>query len=194
MSPCQARISNYRQVARLSPTPNQVTDRTPPLERMTIKKTMLLALAALAFGVAAQDTPESEWQETQVPAPPAFNTDRLVALEMPPYVSMRFGIDPATLTITRDGVVRYVVVATNSTGSYSAMYEGIRCATGEVKVYARSSAAGSWNTVKDPQWQALNSTVSKHAMILAKEAACADGTSSTARSVDAIVNALKSRY
>ena len=166
----------------------------PPLERMTIKKVTLVGLVALAFSAAAQDALDSDWQETKTPAPPAFNQDRLVALEMPPYVSMRFGVDPSTLTITPDGVVRYVMVATNATGSFSAMYEGIRCATGEVKVYARSSAVGNWNVIKDPQWQALNRMVSKHAMVFARRAACADGTSATAKSVDAIVKALNSPY
>jgi hypothetical protein len=160
---------------------------------MTIKKMILVALATLAFGVAAQDTTEPEWREILVP-PPAFNKDKLVSLEMPPYVTLEFGIDPTTLSITPDGVVHYVIVATNATGSFSAMFEGIRCATGEVKVYARSSTAGSWNIIKDPEWQALNRTVSKHAMVFARQAACADGTSATARSVDAIVNALKSKF
>lgn len=161
---------------------------------MTIKKTTLIGLLALAFGAAAQDAPDADWQETAAPPPPAFNKDKLVALEMPPYVSLNFGVDPSTLTITPDGVVRYVMVATNATGSFSAMYEGIRCATGEVKVYARSSTVGSWNVIKNPPWQALNSTVSKHAMVLARQAACADGTSAAARSVDAIIHALKSGY
>ena len=35
---------------------------------------------------------------------------------MPPYMSLKFGIDPGTITITPDGIVRYVVVASNRSG------------------------------------------------------------------------------
>ena len=61
---------------------------------------------------------------------------------MPRYVTIKFGIDPDSLTISKDGIVRYVVVAAAESGSRTAMFEGIWCRTGEVKVYARSGSDG----------------------------------------------------
>lgn len=158
---------------------------------MKLEKLFWLGLTLLALSTSAQVVTEPDWKETEAPPPPSFNKDKLIPIEMPKYVSLRFGVDPATLTITPDGIVRYVMVASNATGSISAMYEAIRCATGEVKTYARYAANGKWSSVQDPQWHGLNDNLpSKHALALARQGVC-DGRSMAASSVDAIVNALK---
>ena len=136
---------------------------------------------------------DPDWKEVDVPAAPAFSKDRLIPVAMPPYVTLRFGVDPATLTITNDGVIRYVMVAQSgdSKGAFSAMYEGIRCVSGEFKTYARFSASGQWAPVNNPQWRPLNdNNTSKHALALARQGAC-DGRSARARSVPTMISALK---
>jgi hypothetical protein len=151
------------------------------------------ALCLLVTGLIAhaQLVPvDPDWQESDAPEPPQFSRDKLLALEMPPYVTLQFGVDPGTLSVTSDGIVRYVVVASNAGGSSSAFYEGIRCATGEVKTYARANSAGHWTVVKDAQWRGLNDNQpSKHAIAFARQAAC-DGAT-TARTPGDIVRALK---
>jgi len=150
-------------------------------------------LCLLVTGAAAQAQlipVDSDWQESEAPAPPSYSRTKLLALEMPPYVTLQFGIDPATLSITPDGIVRYVTVASNAGGSSSAFYEGIRCATGEVKTYARANSAGQWTVVKDAQWRGLNDNQpSKHAIAFARQAACEGAT--TARTPDDIIRAMK---
>ena len=154
----------------------------------------LVAAGVFACSMAAQAVmPEvnPDWKEAEVTAPPAFNTKQLLPIEMPSYVSLKFGVDPSTLAIAPDGIVRYVMVATNASGSVNAMYEGIRCATGEVKTYARSSANGVWTQVKEPQWRNLTDNLpSKHAMAFARQGAC-DGRSAPAGSAGEIIKALK---
>ena len=133
---------------------------------------------------------DPDWKETDVPAPPAFNHDKLLPLEMPPYVSLQFGIDPATLVVTPDGIVRYVVVARTTSGSVTAFYEGIRCATAQFKTYARANNEGVWTQPGAAVWRDLNANVpSKHAIVFARQAAC-DGATA-ASSVADIVRALK---
>jgi len=151
----------------------------------------VLALT-LATGLQAQLAPEDpDWKESEAPTPPAFSTDKLLPLAMPPYVSLQFGIDPATLDIAPDSIVRYVVVARNATGSVTAMYEGIRCATGEVKTYARAGNSGVWSVVTEPQWRGLTDNLpSKHAWVFARQAAC-DGRAAAASTTADIVKALK---
>ena len=74
--------------------------------------------------------------------------------------------------------------------SINAFYEGIRCAKGEVKVYARANAGGAWTLVKDPQWRGLNDRQpSKHALALAQQGAC-EGNAS-ANSAAEILRKLK---
>jgi hypothetical protein len=162
---------------------------------MQIKVLFSLVLAVLAMLVgpayAQRAEDDADWKEVEVPAPPAFNKDKLLAIEMPPYVSLKFGVDPATLSVTKDGVVRYVMVATSSSGSINAMYEGIYCAKGTFKTYARWGSSGQWVAAIDPQWRPfLDNNTSKHALALARQGAC-NGRSATASSVKDIVNALK---
>lgn len=147
-----------------------------PLRRLAnaLKNYLLLGLAYSAPGLHAQipaDNPD--WQETTAPAPPGFDANQLVSVDMPLYVSMKFGVDPATLAVTPDGIVRYVMLAVSPSGGVTAFYEGIRCATAEVKSYARANADGIWTLVKEPDWRRLNDKMpSKHALALARQGAC----------------------
>lgn len=156
-----------------------------------LKHVMVLGLALCALSVQAQGlVDDPDWKETEVPAPPAFRTDHLVAIDMPSYVTLKFGVDPATLAITPDGIVRYVMVAMNASGSVNAMYEGIRCAKGEVKTYARTTSSGAWSVLKEPQWRDLSDNLpSKHAIAFARQGACDGGMA--ASSVADILDYLK---
>jgi len=163
----------------------------PESHLMRTLLTCLLVLLAWAPQVQAQRVSEDpDWKEVEAPAPPAFSLDKLLPLNMPPYVSLQFGVDPATLALTTDGVVRYVVVARNASGSANAMYEGIRCATGEVKTYARTNSQGAWVALSNPQWRRLNDNhPSKHSQVFARQGACDANT--PANSVAEIIKALK---
>ena len=116
---------------------------------------------------------EVEWVEVAVPEAPAFSTTNGIAIDMPRHVSVKVAVDPATLAIGSDGVVRYVATMTNTSGSVSAVYEGIRCTTDEVKTYARWSSSGQWTRTTEPTWKEINSNLpSKHAYAIARQGAC----------------------
>jgi len=157
------------------------------------KRWLLLGLVCCTVGAQAQGLVDNpDWKEADVPAPPRFDPNRRVAIDMPVYVSMQFGVDPDSLAITPDGIVRYVMVAVSPSGSVNAFYEGIRCATGEVKTYARANASGVWTIVKEPEWRGLNDRQpSKHALALAQQGACEGHTS--ANSVADLLRNLKSK-
>ncbi|RYF72289.1 MAG: hypothetical protein EOO29_28600, partial [Comamonadaceae bacterium] len=113
-----------------------------------------------------------EWKETDAPPPPAFEIRRLVPLEMPRYMSLRFGVDPTTISITGDGVVRYVVVAhRDNAETVNAFYEGVRCATGEYKTYARYSGS-AWDAVDASEWKRIDDRNSIYTYQLARQALC----------------------
>lgn len=150
-----------------------------------------LSALTLTLCLSAQAEIEPDWKELPAPPAPAFSADRLLPIEMPRYLNVRFGVDPGTFAISADGIVRYVVVATSESGAVNAMYEGIRCATGEVKTYARFGANGQWIKASDTKWQGLNDNLrSKHALALARQGVC-DSRSTTASSVAEIIKALK---
>ena len=140
---------------------------------MKLDKIGGVSLLLFAAGALAQVDTETDWKEGVVPPPPSFNKDKLIPIDMPPFVSLKFGVDPATLTISTEGILRYVMVASNASGSISAMYEGLRCATGEVKTYARYNSSGQWSLVSSPTWQRLNDNrPSQHALALANQGVC----------------------
>lgn len=158
---------------------------------MNRSKLIWLGLALVSLSASALPEIDPDWKESVAPPAPSFNKDQVIPIEMPRYVSLRFGVDPATLVITPDGIVRYVMVATSESGVLSAMYEGIRCATGEVKTYAHYTSSGNWATVKDPKWQGMNDNLrAKHALAFARQAAC-DSRSTVTISPAEIIKALK---
>jgi hypothetical protein len=131
-----------------------------------------------------------DWKEIEAPPPPAFNVDKLLTFDVSRGSSLVYGVDPSTLSIGSDGVVRYVMVATSASGASNVLYEGIRCTTAEVKTYARRTSEGSWNQVANPRWTSLfDNMPSRHALQFARSGAC--DNAAQASSVDEIVRRLK---
>jgi hypothetical protein len=132
-----------------------------------------LVLALLAGAAQAQvSTPDPDWKEEEAPPPAPLRLDRLIPIDIPGS-TLRFGVDPASVVLTSDGIVRYVVVATSGSGAVNAFYEGIRCTTAETRVYARHNPDSGWVPVKDGQWRSLHETrPSHHSLAIARNGAC----------------------
>jgi hypothetical protein len=130
-------------------------------------------LVMCSFAWAQKVVEQVEWVEEKTPHVPAFAKTALVPIDMPSHVSLKVGIDPATITVGNDGVVRYVMVMTNASGSVNAVFEGIRCTTDEVKTYARLNSSGNWSDMVDAQWKGINDNMpSKHAFAFARQGGC----------------------
>jgi hypothetical protein len=142
------------------------------------------AWAQKAGTTVGTPAPTADWVELAAPPEPAFNSDATLPLDMPPHVSVKVGIDPATIAVGGDGVVRYVVVMKNASGSVNAAYEGIRCLTDEVKTYARWSTSSAWSPATEPQWRDINGNMaSKHAFTFARQGACANRLAPTSAEI-----------
>lgn len=150
-----------------------------------------LALLVAAGGVHAQLAPlDPDWREVEAPPAPAFSLDGLIPLEIP-RSTLRFGVAPASVSLGADGIVRYVVVATGPSGAVNALYEGIRCNSGEYKIYARHNPGSGWVIANDPQWLPLQAaTMHRHALTIARTGACVGH--GTAISAAKIVSDLRS--
>lgn len=131
-----------------------------------------LVLAAVA-SFAQMTTPlDPDWREIEVPPPPPLRTERLIPLELP-GMALQFGVDPASISVGEDGIVRYVVVARSPSGVINANYEGIHCQMANVKVYARHNADSGWVRTRDPQWVPIHTTPnSRHSLLIARGGAC----------------------
>jgi hypothetical protein len=144
-----------------------------------LRATGLLAACTLLVGAAAHaqyaDLDRADWKEDSVPPPPTYSTSRLIDIEMPRSASVRMGIDPGTIQINHDtGIVRYVVVA-RGPSAVNASYEGIRCATGEYRIYARQVQGAPWAPSSDSEWKSMRGQTSvlvQHPYRLARDGLC----------------------
>jgi hypothetical protein len=130
-------------------------------------------LAASTVFAHAQLVPEDpDWKEVQAPAPPAaLRTQGLVPIEVEAS-QLRWGIDPASVSVGADGIVRYVVVARGDGNAVNAFYEGLRCSSGEVKVYARRSSEGGWVPAAGEWRTVFNNKAERHSLVIARNGAC----------------------
>ena len=143
----------------------------------------LLAASLLAVGAAASaqyaNADLADWKEDTVPPPPAYSVSGLVDVEMPRGSSVRMGVDPNTIALNHDtGIVRYVVVA-RGPSAVNATYEGIRCATGEFRIYARQVQGGEWAPNSETDWKTMvgqNNIMIRHPLQLARSGMCMGST------------------
>jgi hypothetical protein len=138
-----------------------------------LRRILVLACAGATLAASAQVTTDNpDWKELDAPAPPVLRTQGLIPLEVQGS-SLRFGVDPGSITVGADAIVRYVVVATSSSGTTNGIYEGVRCSTGDVKVYARHNPDTGWVPARNSEWQPLQATAnSRYSLQVARSGAC----------------------
>lgn len=149
---------------------------TSLLRRASRLLSVALPVLVLAQAVSAQVFTNPDWKESPAPPAPEFDHRRMIEIDMPRVYDLKYGVDPKTLAITDDGVVRYVVIA-KSTGpgaALNAFYDGVRCATGEIKTYARYSG-DAWHSVENPEWVPLGQAKTRYNLALARQALCRSG-------------------
>ena len=124
---------------------------------------LLLTCGALLPNVAsAQSRPaepaegeedKKEWGEVEVKLPPHSKPGNLIRFEVSSASSNRFYIDPDSVSVGGDGVVRYTLVIRSAAGAENISYEGIRCETREQKYYAFGRRDGNWSSAQSPEWR-----------------------------------------
>ena len=56
------------------------------------------------------------------------------------------------MALSADRVLRYTVILQSASGSSNIIYEGIRCATEEVKTFAYGTKDGRFERMAQPKW------------------------------------------
>jgi len=105
------------------------------------------AAAALAAGCAAP-------RPAEAPAalPPYPPRGEFIEFFVSAASELRFFIEAGSLSVGPDGIVRYVLIARSPAGAVNVSYEGLRCETGEVRLYATGGEAG-WSG-RPGEWRA----------------------------------------
>lgn len=120
----------------------------------------VVGLAIAAAGVTGQTwaglllAPDPNWQELEeVPLPALVNEASLRPIVVDGASRNRFYVDEDSVSVGEDGVVRYVLVVRAAGGAENVSFEGLRCATGQWRLYAMPDAEGAWQAVKGGHWK-----------------------------------------
>lgn len=89
--------------------------------------------------------------------PPLPKPQNLVPIDTGPTATYSFALDAKSLTVGKDDVIRYTVVATSPSGAVNIFHEGFRCKTFEYRQYAFGSKSGKWVPARSERWQVVSS-------------------------------------
>lgn len=132
---------------------------------------------------------ERNFQEEAFAYPPAPKAEDLVEFAVSAQATFRFFVDVRSVSVGRDGVVRYTLVARSPNGVDNVSFEGIRCKAGAVKVYAGLRREGTWAPRPNAAWQEIQpKTIQRWHQVLRREYFCPQDAiiSDSAEGVDAL--------
>jgi hypothetical protein len=139
--------------------------RFSPRRNVTSAGGLPILLLALLAGAAAADEEEG-WRQEYVPEAPAWKEQET---ELPAWPDagrqlevtvnqanfpFRVFIDPESLSIGEDRVLRYTVVVVSASGARNISYEGIRCSKRSYRRYAYG-AGDEWVPLAAEPWRPL---------------------------------------
>ena len=93
--------------------------------------------------------------EPEVKLPPVPKEQGLLPFAVYPRTEIEYFVDPASISLPGEGIVRFTVVA-RSSAAVNISYEGFRCLTRENKVYARANRDGAWIPTKGAGWDPIS--------------------------------------
>jgi hypothetical protein len=152
---------------------------------------LFAALQGLTLAAPAQDGGETApWSELEPELPALPKAEGLVELYVTAASTNRFFVDPSSVSVGNDGVVRYVVSVRSPAGAISTNYEGIRCDAGQRRLYAFGRPDNTWSKAKTANWTRIsNAGANRYAYTLMREYFCPGGVA--IRNAAEGVNALR---
>lgn len=94
--------------------------------------------------------------------------------------ALQFFLDTKSLQIGKDGVIRFVVVIKNPSGTQQIKLEGIRCETFEYKLYATLGEDGKWKPTNSIEWKMVpNLGYNQYQAALGRGGICAGTSANT---------------
>lgn len=140
------------------------------------------AVSAPALAVEEGDYEKKTWQEVEVGLPAAPDLSECRDFYVSAAAKNRFCIDPRSISVGADGVVRYTLVVDTPSGSRNVTFEGMRCETRERRLYATGQPDGTWVVSRNRQWVRISeATANRQHAALFLEYFCPDGIMVTKR-------------
>ncbi|PLZ01711.1 hypothetical protein CY652_14660 [Burkholderia sp. WAC0059] len=138
------------------------------------------------------DRTGGNWTENRlVSLPPLPSGNALLAFDVSNTTPLTFAVDPNSLSVGSDGVVRYTVVVTSPSGARNVNYEGIHCATYEWRLYATMNAShDGWDQTVANDWAGIEGGSNGYQASLYQDYFCSDKMPATTKPAT-IVNHLR---
>lgn len=103
--------------------------------------------------IAEPEEPEKPWQERQQPLPPFPRAQDLIPVRADDGADgYNYYIDVNSVFLSADEVLHYTMIIQSPDGASNIVYEGIRCATQEIKTVAYGTRGGRFARLPDPKW------------------------------------------
>ncbi len=135
---------------------------------------LVLVFAVLRMAVAAEDPVFGDlygeggdsrdfiegkaWKERvfTLPAYPDVNSRNLIEVDLLlNNFPFRLFVDPASVSVGKDRVVRYTAILKSRSGAINVIYEGIRCTAGQYRRYALGGQDG-FHLAANSRWQYIH--------------------------------------
>ena len=118
---------------------------------------LLFSLSAHAafslFGTSPEE--KKQWVETETVLPAYPSTKNLLPFEVS-ATRNRYYVDANSISVDKDGVIRYTVIINTPGGATNISFEGMRCETGERRLYAYGHPDRTWTKAQSALWQEIN--------------------------------------
>ena len=155
---------------------------------------VLLALQApYAFSANTDDVDNDALKaESPVILPAPAQKNNLLSFYVSPTTTLDFAVDAKSISITEEGTVRCALIVTSQSGASNISYAGIRCSTGERKLYAIGQANGGWSVARRDVWETIiDRGINRQHAALAKDYFCEMGM--VAGKLEVIVDRLRKK-
>ena len=98
---------------------------------------------------------DKPWVEVAAQLPAYPKAENLVEFTVSSATRNRHYVDTASISVGKDKVVRYTVVIDAAGGARNVSFEGMRCETGERRLYAYGHPDGTWSKARKPGWEGI---------------------------------------
>ena len=125
-------------------------------------KILLALLLCLPFSARAewgqfdfefdQDKP---WSEVAVKLPVYPKAEKLIPFNVSSATRNKHFVDADSISVGEDRVVRYTVVIEAAGGATNVSFEGMRCESGERRLYAYGHPDGTWSKARNAGWEGI---------------------------------------
>jgi hypothetical protein len=119
------------------------------------------------------DQEKKSWAELQTQLPAYPKSENLLKFDAGANTSNTYYVDGASVSVGDDGVVRYTLMVKTGGGATNVSFEGIRCESRELKVYAFGHPGSEWSRARDPRWRRIEfQEINNHHLTLHREYFC----------------------